>query len=74
MLGAHEGAPSKEELAAASALDDMTADWEYLEHYLASIMPETATGHVPLVNHDRQLDLSDMVPMLQQELLRKKSL
>ena len=74
VLGAHEGAPSKEELAAAAAQDDMTADWEYLEYYLAGITPETATSHVPLVTCDRQLDLADMVPLLQRELFRKKPL
>ena len=71
VLEARTGAPSKHALAAAALEDDMTADWEYLEHYLASITPETALDHVPLVSQDVRLsEPADMVPLLQRELLR----
>ena len=72
VLRAHEQAPSKEDLAAASVANDMTADWDYLENYLASITPENAVNHVPLLSHNLTMPkLSNMVSQLQKELLRK---
>ena len=38
-------APSKHDIAAASVLDDMAADWQNLELYLAGITPQTALDH-----------------------------
>ena len=71
MLAVRTSAPSKDALAAAALENDMAADWEYLEHYLASITPEIALDHVPLVSHDTRLpEPADMVPLLQREILR----
>lgn len=69
MLGVQEGAPSKEELAAAAVYDSMTADWEALEDYLISITPLTALHHIPLRRLCiEQQNLSHMIPLLQREL------
>ena len=47
-LGRRLGAPTKEQLAIAATIDDMTAEWEDLELYLADITQQQAIDHVPL--------------------------
>ena len=46
---AQTGAPSKEEIVAASAVNDMAADWDHLEKHLERIVSQKLSGHVPLV-------------------------
>ena len=51
MLGLQLGATSKDSIADAAVVDDMTAEWEDLQLYLTEITQHQAMYHVPLASH-----------------------
>ena len=64
VLGHQLGGRSQEEIAIAAVLDDMTAEWEDLEQYLADITQQQAMEHVPLATRNvvKKPTLPDVMP------------